>query len=115
MALHVVDVGKEYASLGDLSSKSSNDLIANIRITLFKQGDEATKRVEELARKENIPVQCKVIEGNPAKDILKTAKEGQMDLIVLGSIGVTGLDKFLLGSVAEKVIHNSRVPVMVVS
>lgn len=37
-----------------------------------------------------------------------------MALIVIGSIGVTGLNKFLLGSVAEKVVRNSRVPVMVV-
>jgi nucleotide-binding universal stress UspA family protein len=32
----------------------------------------------------------------------------------MGSIGKTGLDKFLLGSVAEKVVSNSRIPVLVV-
>ena len=37
-----------------------------------------------------------------------------MCLIVVGGIGATGLDKFLLGSVADKVVRNSKVPVLVV-
>jgi nucleotide-binding universal stress UspA family protein len=32
----------------------------------------------------------------------------------MGSIGVTGLEKYLIGSVAEKVVRNSKIPVMVV-
>jgi len=35
-------------------------------------------------------------------------------MLVMGSVGRTGLDKFLLGSVAEKVVRNSRVPVLTV-
>ena len=37
-----------------------------------------------------------------------------MNVIVMGSVGRTGLDKFLLGSVAEKVVRNSKVPVLTV-
>jgi nucleotide-binding universal stress UspA family protein len=37
-----------------------------------------------------------------------------MNVVVMGSIGKTGLAKFLLGSVAEKVVRNSKVPVLVV-
>jgi len=55
-----------------------------------------------------------IIEGRPAEDILKLAGERKTDLIVVGGIGVTGLEKFLLGSVAEKVVRNSKVPVLVV-
>ncbi len=40
---------------------------------------------------------------------------GNMDLIVLGRMGLAGMPKFLLGSVAEKVIRNSKVPVHVVT
>jgi nucleotide-binding universal stress UspA family protein len=37
-----------------------------------------------------------------------------MDLIVMGTLGKTGLDRLLMGSVAEKVVRGSKVPVMVV-
>ncbi len=113
-ALYVVDIGKEYVPLGDLSSKSSGEMIAGIRSSLLKKGEDATQKVEEIAKKAGIPVEKEVIEGYPADDILRLAVAGKMDLIVVGGIGVTGLDRFLLGSVAEKVVRNSKVPVMVV-
>jgi nucleotide-binding universal stress UspA family protein len=37
-----------------------------------------------------------------------------MDLVVMGSVGRTGVSKFLLGSVTDKVVRNSKVPAMVV-
>ncbi|MEI8004418.1 MAG: universal stress protein [Methanothrix sp.] len=37
-----------------------------------------------------------------------------MDIIILGAVGRTGLDKFLLGSVAEKVVRNSKIPVLTI-
>ena len=53
-----------------------------------------------------------VVEGNPAEEILKMA--GGMNLVVMGSVDRTGLSKFLLGSPTEKVVRNSKAPVMVV-
>ncbi|MCJ7444243.1 MAG: universal stress protein, partial [Methanotrichaceae archaeon] len=61
-----------------------------------------------------IPFEAKIIEGNPANEILKFAEEAKMDIIVIGSIGVTGLKKFMIGSVTEKVVRHSKVPVMIV-
>jgi nucleotide-binding universal stress UspA family protein len=59
-------------------------------------------------------VQSRVVEGNPANQILKVTEDSQANLIVMGRIGRTGLERYLLGSVAEKVVRNSRTPVMVV-
>ena len=42
------------------------------------------------------------------------AEQNGMDLIVVGTLGKTGLDRFLLGSVAENVIRHSKIPVLVV-
>ena len=112
--LYVMEVGKEYASLGDMISRVVDDLISNIRTNLQNQGDLATKRVEEMAKNAGIPVERKIVEGYPAEEIIRTAREGNMCLIVVGGIGATGLDKFLLGSVADKVVRNSKVPVLVV-
>lgn len=60
----------------------------------------------------NVAAEKKIVEGNPAEEILKMA--GGVDVVVMGSIGRTGLGKYLLGSVTDKVVRNSKVPVMVV-
>jgi nucleotide-binding universal stress UspA family protein len=113
-ALYVVDIGKEYAPLGDLISKIADSLIAGIRSNLQSQGEEATRRVEEMAKKASIACQRKITEGYPAEDIIRIAEESDMSLIVMGGIGATGLERFLLGSVADKVVRTSKVPVLVV-
>lgn len=79
-----------------------------------KHGIEATERIRDLASKAGIPFEAKIIKGNPANEIVKFAEDAKMDIIVIGSIGVTGLKKFMLGSVAEKVVLHSGVPVMTI-
>jgi nucleotide-binding universal stress UspA family protein len=71
-------------------------------------------KVTALAKKSGVPVERKFIEGHPAEEILKVAEDTPMDVIVIGSIGKTGMSKFLLGSVADKVVRHSRVPVLVI-
>ena len=53
-------------------------------------------------------------EGIVYDEIIKTAKEESADVIVMGSHGRTGLDQLLLGSIAEKVVRKSPVPVLTV-
>ncbi len=67
-----------------------------------------------MARKAGVPFEGKVIEGHPATEIIKMAEDARMNVIIIGSIGQTGISKFLLGSVAEKVVRNSKVSVLVV-
>lgn len=55
-----------------------------------------------------------VATGSAAREILRIAKESGVGMIVMGSHGRTGLAHLLLGSVAERVIRGSRVPVLVV-
>jgi nucleotide-binding universal stress UspA family protein len=87
---------------------------AALRNILLENGEEATKHVEELARDSGVPYERMVVEGHPASEILKIAEESKKDIIVMGSIGKTGLEKFLLGSIAEKVVRNSKVPVLII-
>jgi len=114
IALYVVDIGREYAPLGDLTSRSSEDMIAGIRSNLQDQGETATRSVAEMAEKAAIPAIRRVKEGYPAQDIIHIAEEEKVSLIVMGGIGATGLDRFFLGSVADKVVRSSRIPVLVV-
>lgn len=53
-----------------------------------------------------------VLIGDPAYEIVKFAEEKEIDLIVIGSQGKKGLEKFVFGSTAEKVVKRSSCPVM---
>ena len=55
-----------------------------------------------------------VREGSPAKTILEVAKEEDIDLIVIGSSGKSGFDRFIMGSVAEKVVNAAKCAVLVI-
>ena len=61
---------------------------------------------------ENIDV--KVVDGETGPAILKAAKDYGADIIVMGSHGRSGLGKLIMGSVAENVLHNSEVPLLIV-
>jgi len=58
-------------------------------------------------------IQVWIAVGDPSSEILDYAKGQKADLIVLSSHGRTGLNRFLLGSVAERVIRFSHCPVLV--
>lgn len=79
---------------------------------LKKQGEEALRYVSERAAGVRVPVRTEVANGHPADEIVKAAS--RHDLIVMGTLGRTGLDHLLMGSVAEKVIRHAPCPVMVV-
>lgn len=60
----------------------------------------------------NIHTEPIVEKGIPFVEIIKTAKDKQVDLIVMGTHGRTGLEHILIGSVAERVIQKSPCPVL---
>lgn len=52
--------------------------------------------------------------GKPAEEVLRLAQEISADLLFVGSHGKTGVERFLLGSVSERVVREAKCPVMVV-
>jgi nucleotide-binding universal stress UspA family protein len=112
-ALYVIDVGKEFA-FSDISGNIADEVVEGIKNSLTKKGEAAVKRIEDKAKAAGVAFEGQVVEGQPAEAIINTASDSGMNLIVMGSIGITGLDKYLLGSVADKVVRSSKVPVMVV-
>jgi len=56
--------------------------------------------------------QSMVVSGTPFLEIIRTAKEKEVDLIVVGTHGRTGLDHILFGSTAEKVVRQAPCPVL---
>jgi nucleotide-binding universal stress UspA family protein len=61
-----------------------------------------------------IDVRHVLLAGDPAGEIIRYATEARADLIVLGTHGRTGLDRLLMGSVAEKVLRGAPCSVLVV-
>ncbi|WP_406670895.1 universal stress protein [Methanolobus sp. ZRKC4] len=81
---------------------------------LEKEASVATESVQKMAEDVGITFETVTLEGNPSHEIIEFADNNNIDLIVMGTLGKRGLDHFLLGSVAENVIRNSKVPVLVV-
>jgi len=78
---------------------------------------EAEKALEGHAAKlrpQGITVEIEVVEGYPATAIEEEAARRQVDLIVIGTHGHTGLKHLLLGSVAERVVQKAPCPVLTV-
>jgi nucleotide-binding universal stress UspA family protein len=87
-----------------------------------ESSDEWTRRVQDVATRlqvfaadySGIAVSVSAIIGNPKEDILEQAAEQDIQTLVLGTHGRTGLDHLLVGSTAEFVIRHSPIPVLVV-
>ncbi len=86
--------------------------IVSVYSLLEEEGRGAVAYVETEGNKIGIKVQTLIEEGSPVKNIVEKSKN--YDLIVMGSLGRTGVSKLLLGSVAEKVLRHANCPVMVV-
>jgi nucleotide-binding universal stress UspA family protein len=74
---------------------------------------ENVQRVRQLGEKEGVRVKTVTDVGRHYEVIVRNAEEGNIDLIVMGSHGRTGLDRLLMGSVTEKVIGLASCPVLV--
>ena len=70
---------------------------------------------ESVVLKNATNVETDVREGKAFVEIVKKAKEDNIDLIVMGSHGRSGLESILVGSVAEKVTRKAACPVLVVN
>jgi nucleotide-binding universal stress UspA family protein len=76
---------------------------------------EWLKQIEEAAKKKGIRLKSEILDGDSKVEIIiDYANENSIDLIVMGSRGLTGFKRLLLGSVANAVVSNAPCPVMVV-
>lgn len=77
-------------------------------------GQRILNEAEQKAKSEDVQVESMLREGNTVQEIIRLAKEGNFDLIVIGVKGVSKLREFLLGSVSEGVVKHASCPVLVV-
>ena len=110
-AIYVVDISRLAQLPGYTTLPGISERLMEL---MFKEGEDATSEIGEMASNAGVPFEKIVAEGNPSEEILRRSSESGTDLLVMGSIGRTGIEKIMLGSVAEKVVRNSRVPVLIV-
>jgi len=100
------------AYLGKYLTPSDDAMIKKLQDNMLKEAEDATNYAKKAADLAGVPLEKKIVKGYPADEILKAANDA--DLVIMGSMGRTGISRYLLGSATEKVIRNSKTPVMVV-
>jgi len=109
IALGVVDTG---FSIG----VASDEAVLHIKEMLKKEAEDNIGIIEKMKEKEHLDVKIslRIEEGYPAKVILDTIEKEDVDLVVMGSSGKSGLDRFIVGSVTDKVVKAVKRPILVV-
>ena len=79
-----------------------------------KEAEGLVARAGQTLREKNFKVMTAIEEGNPKVVIIDSAAEWHADLIVVGSHGRKGLNRFLMGSVSEAVARHARCSVQIV-
>ncbi|KZX15173.1 TRAP-T-associated universal stress protein TeaD [Methanobrevibacter cuticularis] len=92
----------------------SDDTIFHINQLLKKESEKNLQRVEKIREEanSNVKMTLKVDEGSPAEVILDNITKENIDLVIMGSSGKSGFDKFIMGSVAEKVVKAAKCSVL---
>lgn len=106
-ALYVVNTSPIISDYWTIGKKNIYEIVKS-------EGEEAVSEVKKIGEASGVEVKKVVLDGYPSNAIIDFAENNNIDLIVMGTLGKTGLDKLLIGSVAEKVVRGSKVPVMVV-
>ncbi|MDD6775810.1 MAG: universal stress protein [Methanobacteriaceae archaeon] len=90
-----------------------DDEVYQLNQILKERSEENLEEFDKL-NKNDLKITHVIKEGLPAKVILEVAKEEDVDLIVMGSSGKSGFDRFIMGSVADKVVNSAKCAVLVV-
>lgn len=92
-----------------------DEMPLNIREKLEAEAQAVLKKAKAVFEAKNVPVETVMEAGVvPANNIIRKAEEGKFDRIIIGSTGLTGWKKALMGSTAAKVVANAPCEVTVV-
>ena len=126
-ALYAVELAKRFQAdevhclhVSDIPA----DLLATSAYTMTGPSQEFIEQVRQENRKNleafaknrlaGVPVRTAFLEGRPFVEIIRYARDHEIDLVVIATHGRTGLTHALFGSVAEKVVRKAPCPVLVV-
>ena len=102
--LFVIDIEKVKTEM--LYTQSSDSLYMERRQKLMP--------IEQLFKAQSVSYKVELVHGMPGPEIVKYANSQQVDLVVIGSRGLNGLQEMVLGSVSHKVMKRVNCPALIV-
>jgi len=117
---HAIDLATRYGASLHVVYVVDTELVPdsgtfNLYVALEGAGETAVEDIAVRARDAGVEsVESSIEQGRPHRAILEYADEHAVDLVVMGTHGRTGIERYLLGSVAEKVVRTCPVPVLTV-
>jgi nucleotide-binding universal stress UspA family protein len=109
--LHVVEPQDRYAGYAGISK----EMLGEIQKELRTNTEDYLAKVADKLKKKGVNTKTAVVEGKPSDEILNYADKNRADLIIMSTHGSSGLTRWAFGSVADKVIRHSPVPVLVIA
>ena len=104
-AIYVIDETPFTSAQAEVST-------VDLYMQLKEEGERAVGQVKQMA--DGMRVETRILSGKPAQVITEFATRNRVDLIVVGSQGKSGLERLLLGSIAESIIRMADCMVLVV-
>ena len=98
----------------DAGVDAVRDDVRDIVSAVHEEGERADESIAAQAAQAEVDVETAVIEGNVHRSILEYVDEHDVDLIVMGTHGRRGIDRYLLGSATERIVRSSPAPVLTV-
>ena len=92
----------------------TDGLIVDVMSKMTETGTARLKETAERLRQKHSPVSQHLVTGVPFVEIVKRAREQDVDLIVMGTHGRSGVSHMLIGSCAERVVRKAPCPVLTV-
>jgi nucleotide-binding universal stress UspA family protein len=116
IAVHVVSPGVRYGYLEDVITPGLPASLKEVIVLAMEKGQKYLDEVKQKASESKLEVQTEVLIGatSVVKEIVGYAQEHKIDLIVIGTRGISGIKRMLLGSTASGVLSYAHCPVLIV-
>jgi nucleotide-binding universal stress UspA family protein len=116
IAVHVVSPGVRYDYLEDVITPGLPASLKEVIVLAMENGQKYLDEVKQKTSESKAEVQTEVLIGatSVVKEIVEYAAEHKIDLIVIGTRGISGIKRMLLGSTASGVLSYAHCPVLIV-
>ncbi len=81
---------------------------------MSKEANNAVEYAAVVAKEKGVRLATRIVRGYPAEEINKVARDEKFDLIAVGNLGKSGIERVLMGSVSEAIVRHAPCPVLVV-
>lgn len=85
------------------------------RIADASNARDVLERAEQIGAEQGIEAEVRAVEGNPAEVLISIAEQEDIDVIAVGSVGMTGAKRFTLGNVPHRVSHHASTDVLILN